>query len=111
MGCISLLSLIRHRQGNEILLLQKHYDLWIGNRSLVACTVFMSAPICGCVRVGGCGYVSKDDCANSVSMCAIECSSVHCLGQYKIKELFSPALLSTIKCTSFHSIITCKPLF
>ena len=48
MGCISLLSLIRHRQGNEILLLLKHYDLWIGGTAPVACTLSMSTHICVC---------------------------------------------------------------
>lgn len=41
MGCISLLSLIRRLQGNEILLLLKYYDLWIGSTAPVAYTLSM----------------------------------------------------------------------
>lgn len=44
MGCISLLSLIRRLQGNEILLLLKYYDLWIGSTAPVAYTLSMRKP-------------------------------------------------------------------
>lgn len=63
MGCISLFSLIRCRQGNEILLVLKHYDLWNGSEALVACTVSMSTHICLCVCECVCPCVERLMCA------------------------------------------------
>lgn len=66
MGCISPFSLIRRRQGNEILLLQKHYDLWIGSTALVVWTLSMGSTICVCPCVGR-------------VMCACLCAATVCM--------------------------------
>lgn len=50
MGCISLLSLISRQQGNEILLLLKHYDLWNGTTAPVARVVYGVARLCVCTQ-------------------------------------------------------------
>lgn len=53
--------------------------------------------LCSRVLLSACVYmcVSKDECAHIVSMCAMECNSVHCLGECKIREFILPS-------TAFH---------
>lgn len=109
MGCIFLLSLIRRRQRNEILLLLKHDDLWIGSTALVACTVSTSAHICVCLCECMCSPVESHRdmfmcmCCTHVCMCLqnAACPLCKCVCDCNVKQcvqLVNLILLTLYEC-------------